>query len=193
MKTHISTLIIAALLGATSAFAHSDAIKPEFVDMLLKPYFKVQASLAGDDLATAKKNASTFHDMLGHGPSQKEAPSLETLSVEAQKIINASDIKAARSAFHAISKDLGEIVEHVGTSGKSDVVKMSCPMAFDGKGGEWLQNSNDLANPYYGSMMFKCGSVIEQLATASAEHRHDNDQHEKANDSDQHSEHGNNK
>jgi len=33
-----------------------------------------------------------------------------------------------------------------------------CPMALDGKGGDWLQNSDSLANPYFGSAMLHCGS-----------------------------------
>ncbi len=157
---------IISLFVAVSAFGHSKAIKPEFVDMLLTPYFELQTALAKDDLAAAKKGAVTLKQMLGHGPSHEEAPSLADLNDEAAKIQSAADIKVAREAFHAISKDLAKMVEHVGTSGKSDVIKMSCPMAFNNKGGEWLQNSDDLANPYYGAMMLKCGSVQDTLASA---------------------------
>jgi Cu(I)/Ag(I) efflux system membrane fusion protein len=32
-------------------------------------------------------------------------------------------------------------------------------MAFDGKGGSWLQKDATVANPYYGAMMLRCGSV----------------------------------
>lgn len=168
-KLLVSTL---SLLAAVSAFAHSKAIKPEYVDMLLAPYFELQSALAKDDLDAAKTSAGTFKQMLGHGPSHEDAPSLADLTEEAAKIQSASDIKIARVAFHAISKDLAKMVEHVGTSGKSDVVKMHCPMAFNNKGGAWLQNSEDLANPYYGAMMLKCGSVKETLASAKGGHGH---------------------
>jgi len=161
--------IIAAFV-AVSAFAHSKAIKPEYVDMLLTPYFELQTALSKDDLATAKSSAASFKMMLGHGPSHEEAPSLADLSDEAAKIEAATEIKSAREAFHAISEDLASMVEHVGTSGKSDVVKMHCPMAFNNKGADWLQNSEDLANPYYGAMMLKCGSVKDTLATAKGGH-----------------------
>jgi len=172
MNKKFITILIVALIGASSAFAHSKAIKPEYVDMLLTPYFELQTALAKDDLATAKSSAGTFNKMLGHGPSHEDAPSLADLTEEAAKIQSASDIKIAREAFHAISKDLAKMVEHVGTSGKSDVVKMHCPMAFNNKGGAWLQNSEDLANPYYGAMMLKCGSVKETLASAKGGHGH---------------------
>lgn len=103
--------------------------------MLLTPYFELQTALSKDDLAKAKTSAATFKQMLGHGPSHEEAPSLADLTDEAAKIETAADIKVAREAFHVISKDLAKIVEHVGTSGKSDVVQMRCPMAFDKHGG----------------------------------------------------------
>ena len=54
MKSKIITIIIASAITTTSLFAHSKAIKPEFVDMLLKPYFELQASLAKDDLEASK-------------------------------------------------------------------------------------------------------------------------------------------
>lgn len=166
MKNRLATIIFVALGGASSLFASSAAIKPEFVDMILTPYFQLQTALAKDDLAAAQLSAGMFDKMLGHGPSSEEAPSLAALKIEADKITSAADLKSARLAFHAISKELAEMVEHVGTSGKSDVVKMHCPMAFNNRGADWLQNSEDLANPYYGSMMFKCGSVLETLASA---------------------------
>ena len=159
-----------AFFSAVSLFAHSKAIKPAYVDMLLTPYFGLQEALAGDDLEKAKASAATFKEMLGHGPSHDEAPSLVVLNEEATKIASASDIKVARTSFHVISKSLVEMVEHVGTSGKSDVVKMYCPMAFNNKGGAWLQSSSELTNPYYGSMMYKCGSVQETLAAAIGGH-----------------------
>lgn len=182
MKTKLIIVTIAAFIGATSSFAHSESIKPDFVDMLLTSYFELQAALSKDDLASSKADAKTFMEMLGHGPSREEAASLADLSKEADKIINASDIKIVRTAFLAISKDLARMVEHVGTTGKSDVVKMYCPMAFNNKGGSWLQNNHKPANPYYGSMMYSCGSVQETLATAKGgkapqehgEHAHGN-------------------
>ncbi len=166
MKIRLTTIVFAALLSVGSASAHSKAIKPEYVDMLLAPYFELQVALAKDDLAVSQASAATFKKMLGHGPSHAEAASLADLSEQADKIIAASDLKAARGAFHAISKDLAKMVEHIGTSGKSDVLKMRCPMAFGGKGGIWLQDGDDLANPYYGAAMYKCGAVQKTLALA---------------------------
>lgn len=38
-----------------------------------------------------------------------------------------------------------------------------CPMAFD-TGADWLATTEQIANPYFGSQMFRCGSVKERLA-----------------------------
>lgn len=165
MKSKIYKIITIALLTATSALAHSDSLKPEFVDRLLKPYFEIQSSLSGDNLEEAKRNAAIFDTMLGHGPSHEEAPTLAVLRGDAQKIVSASDIKIARDAFHAISDEIISLVEHVGTSGDT-VFKMHCPMAFKNKGGSWLQASKDLRNPYYGSMMLHCGVQQAELGKA---------------------------
>ncbi|MDA0349920.1 MAG: DUF3347 domain-containing protein [Verrucomicrobia bacterium] len=173
MKSKIITLIIATLIASTSLFAHSKAIKPEFVDMLLKPYFELQASLANDDLETSKQHSNTFKAMLGHGPSFEDAPSLLDLQDQATNLADAADISSARTAFLTLSEDLSEMIEHVGTTKTQNIYKMSCPMAFDGKGGAWLQNNEKLVNPYFGAMMLHCGTVDAQLAKASSKEGHD--------------------
>lgn len=164
MKAKYTFILLACFSGATSLFAHSKAIKPEFVDRLLTPYFGIQEALSGDSLTDAQKSAGAFQTMLGHGPSFDDAPSLLELQDQSKAIAAAGDIQSARTAFLTLSADLAEMVEHVGTSGTRDVYQMTCPMAFGGKGGDWLQNTKDLTNPYYGSMMYKCGSVKDQLA-----------------------------
>ena len=76
MKSKIITIIIASAIASTSLFAHSRAIKPEYIDMLLKPYFMLQASFASDDLDASKNNATSRKIALGTGPSSEDAPSV---------------------------------------------------------------------------------------------------------------------
>jgi Cu(I)/Ag(I) efflux system membrane fusion protein len=36
-------------------------------------------------------------------------------------------------------------------------------MAFDDKGAHWLQLGENIENPYFGSQMYRCGSVKKLL------------------------------
>ena len=39
----------------------------------------------------------------------------------------------------------------------------NCPMADDNSGADWLSYSDAIRNPYFGSAMLKCGSVIDSI------------------------------
>ena len=45
-----------------------------------------------------------------------------------------------------------------------DVNLSHCSMAFEGKGGSWLQTSDKVENPYYGSKMYRCGDIKKKIA-----------------------------
>jgi len=161
----ILQLALGLLFGATSAFAHSDALKPQFVDTLVDPYLAIQQGLAGDDLASAQSGASAFLAAIEDAPNEYDAiEDAAKLSAPAKSIAEAGDIKAARSAFLALSNEMISLVEHVGTSGGTALFTANCPMAFGGKGGDWIQSGKTVTNPYYGAMMLRCGSVKEQIA-----------------------------
>ena len=75
--------------------------------------------------------------------------------IEAFLEANAADIKAARAAFG----DLSDVVlawAGEGTGGKGVRVAY-CPMVKK----SWLQTGGEIANPYYGSGMLRCGSFTK--------------------------------
>ena len=39
----------------------------------------------------------------------------------------------------------------------------NCPMYNKGKGGNWISETKEIQNPYYGKSMRDCGSVKEEL------------------------------
>lgn len=65
--------------------------------------------------------------------------------------------------FQEISDELIKLVKHTGLEGDETLYVTFCPMAHKGQGGAWLQQDKAVANPYYGKMMLKCGSVKEEL------------------------------
>lgn len=161
----IPQLALGLLISATVAFAHSDAFKPKFVDTLVAPYLSIQEALAGDDLEAAQSGGTSFLKAMKHAPHEGEAhEEAADLKAPAQAIAESSNMKAARAAFLDLSRQMTSLVQHVGVTSETALYTAFCPMAFEGKGGQWIQADKTVANPYYGSMMLRCGSVKEQIA-----------------------------
>ena len=150
--------------------AHSDAFKPKFVDTLVDPYLAIQQGLAGDDLSAAQLGAGKFLEAMKGAPHEGEAHmEAADLSAPAKVIGETTEIKAARKAFLDLSREVSSLVEHVGTTGDAPLYLAKCPMAFDNKGGIWMQSGKTISNPYYGSMMQRCGSVQKQVSGKSGD------------------------
>jgi len=47
-------------------------------------------------------------------------------------------------------------------------------MAFDNTGADWLQDSQETRNPYFGKMMLQCGGVKEVIGVKDIWSRKDN-------------------
>lgn len=135
-------------------------IHSEVSASVLQHYLHIQQSLAGDDFEKAKKFASVLSTSL----SKKDTAHLSEKSIGAiNAIAKAEDIKAARKAFLTLSNEMIGLVKKHGAAEDKSLYQVYCPMAFGNKGASWIQDSKEVVNPYYGSMMFRCGSVKEQL------------------------------
>ncbi|MDQ8209431.1 DUF3347 domain-containing protein [Coraliomargarita sp. SDUM461003] len=169
----ILQLALGLLISVSILQAHSDAFKPQFVDTVVDPYLSIQKALAGDDLEAAQVGAKAFLQAMEPAPHAGEAhQEAVALRAPVKRIAAASDIKVARTAFLESSRQMIAFIEHVGVTKDSPMFTAFCPMAFDGKGGEWVQSDEKVANPYYGSMMFRCGSIQKQIA-GSPDHSHE--------------------
>ena len=80
------------------------------------------------------------------------------------KIITARDLNEARTAFVEVSAELITVIDHVGTTGGTTLFTAHCPMAFGGKGADWVQGDKKVMNPYFGGKMPHCGSINDQVA-----------------------------
>ena len=152
MIRYITFLVAALALTTRLSAAPSDTD----VSDLLNAYFATQRGLAGDDLAAAKGAASSLAEK-----AQTAGASAELIS-SAAAVAGAADMKAARTEFQLLSNHFQSLAESTGTD-DAPVYVARCPMAFGGKGGTWLQDNKTIANPYYGSMMLRCGSVIKEV------------------------------
>jgi membrane fusion protein, copper/silver efflux system len=138
---------------------------------LLRHYLAIQTSLANDDFAGAKKAGEKFATALkgtGVSPLKGEArkiwaQSLDNLSAGTDRVLGAQNIEALRQGFERLSTGMAGAIERLGVDIKGPVFELFCPMAFDNKGATWLQQDQDIRNPYFGAEMLKCGEVRRPL------------------------------
>lgn len=188
MKKRLA-LLIAATAAASTLHAHCGSCSVSEMQNeaqhqgadcqkdALTGYFSIQKALASDKLAAAQDAASAIGDAI----SKSECPAdsddhCAEMSAAASAIASAKDIAAARDAFKRLSESMIAQVESHGS--EIAAYKMYCPMAFKNKGAAWLQDSEELRNPYYGASMLTCGMQQDSYGPASDENAsHDGHDH----------------
>lgn len=135
----------------------------EAFEQLLLPYFDVQTALANDDFHQVCVTAT----QLAMNAKFQEAPTAEraeAIRTAAREIAFSENITAARNHFATLSKQVIALVQENDSQSDYSIVRMHCSMALENKGADWLQNSSQTANPYFGASMLSCGSKVAQLS-----------------------------
>jgi len=141
------------------------AVAGETFTPMFEAYHQLQTALAGDDLAAAKKATETLEtatdeiaasSLQGAQKTAWQAQS-EQLTTALDTAGSAASIEALRKAFEPISVAIIAIADVVEPAGFRE---FTCPMAFGNKGANWLQKSETIANPYFGSAMLRCGAPV---------------------------------
>jgi len=81
-----------------------------------------------------------------------------------QALATKSEINKQRELFFQISSHILKLVQTF--SLETTLYKGTCSMAFNNRGAFWLQDKKEIANPYFGKIMPKCGE-IKQLNPSS--------------------------
>lgn len=142
-------------------FEHkAEAIDASFKDDKLQAIFTeyvgLKTALINTDANAASEAASNLMTAFANKGVDESALS------STQKIVDSKDIEAQRSAFVGVTNSVEEMLKDALDSGK--LYKQYCPMAFKNTGAYWLSESKEIANPYFGDKMYRCGrieSVIE--------------------------------
>lgn len=174
MKNIYLTLLF-AFIANTFIWSHggSDQLTPKDVDILVAPYLDIQVALAADNLADAQKASSTLLDKTKSPDlSMHSSKTMQDIKISSEGIKDAKTIKDARSEFQTLSAGIKNLVEKIGTTGKQPLFNAYCPMAFNNTGGEWIQGDKTLANPYYGSMMLRCGVIKGEVESKDDHNKH---------------------
>jgi membrane fusion protein, copper/silver efflux system len=138
---------------------------------LYEAYLAMQDALAADAPDPAQAAADRVAqalDAIDMGLLEGEAhmawmPLAQALEGAVRDAQGAGDIDGMRTAFLTMSNHLIEAIERFGVAEGEPVYQIHCPMAFGGDGGDWLQPTTTVRNPYYGAAMLACGDVVDRL------------------------------
>lgn len=152
-----------------------DSFKKQ-LDDVYAAYFEIQFALSRDSFEESAKNATAFlrtlkkvdMKLLGENSHIEWMKSLTELKTSASQISKSGDIEEARKFFEPLSNELIRVAKIFGSDNLRLLV-YHCPMAFDFKGADWLQNKPGTENPYFGSAMFSCGDQTADLTSPKSE------------------------
>jgi len=155
-----------------------EAVPPAFRTALASiydAYFITWDALKDDnDVAAIKGFAAMVSALdkldsssLSSGQHQEWSKLAQILKDSSTKGQMSGDILTLRKHFEPLSNAALAIERTYGHVGDKPYYEMYCPMAFDNRGAAWLQESDQLLNPYFGESMLRCGETRETFAPGS--------------------------
>lgn len=128
-------------------------------------YLTAVKALSEDDPHKAGQNLEAFRGKIKQLlEAQKWQNADSGLGMDIRKIIHPlqsidHNLESLRKSVVNVSNILKNILEKYEYKEDLNLYLIFCPMAFDSKGGYWIQNSDQIANPYFGAKMLQCGDV----------------------------------
>ena len=131
--------VVGLVLGAGSAAAELPA-------GVAAPYLHIQATLAADSTDGVTEAAQSIVSAAGDMGDAGDA-----IVMAANAVSLADDLVKSRAAFGLLSDAM---IKFSDDAGLGELKIAFCPMARK----SWIQEDGDIANPYHGSEMLRCGS-----------------------------------
>lgn len=137
------------------------------INKVVEDYLKLANALANDDSKAAAKVSAILSVTLNSlNPNEldelgkkKYAKISAVINEHLKHIIgNPADIDHQRAYFALLSKDMNDLIKAFGTDKK--LYQAYCPMYEEGKSGYWISETKEIRNPYFGSQMLNCGSIV---------------------------------
>jgi len=161
---------------------------------LLDAYFDVGNALAADTAENISEPAHLIESSISSSAQVPPADSphfwhsndedVQTIREQARVLGEASELHPARIAYGVMSGAMNRLISSTGVPPKygKDIFGFVCGMFQDvPQNGSWLQIGNDARNPYFGSSMPKCHSMMFEVpgpAKTGGEHANPGDQME---------------
>lgn len=151
-----------------SALADAESNITAQTDEIITTYLYMKDALVNEDSATAAAAGSDLTKQLKSykidsydNENQSNLQKLiDDATLHAQYIAENS-IAIQREHFDILSKNMIDLIEMTGTTKKLYVAY--CPMYNNDKGAQWLSDSEEIKNPYYGSAMMTCGEIQREI------------------------------
>ena len=145
---------------------------PQFNEQMaavLERYFDLKDALVASDAEQAKSFAESFRDeAAGAEPLglNEETTAIwvsfsEVMVNSSDELIALDDVDDQRYHFEYISEAMIDMVELFRPVGY-EIYHQSCPMVLGGSA-DWLSREEQIANPYHGDRMMRCGEVIRRI------------------------------
>ncbi|MCC7333984.1 MAG: efflux RND transporter periplasmic adaptor subunit [Pirellulaceae bacterium] len=137
----------------------------EEFDRAYDAYFEIQGALAAD-LPPPPVALNTLLEALSRLELSAEVPDAAQRKIaQARRSAVRMDgsIETAREAFRGVSHALlHAAVEARGPKSAQSLTHYYCPMVL-GDGGDWMQPGGEIANPYWGEEMLRCGELVREM------------------------------
>lgn len=170
LRPHLKSLVAKFGLGMAEMKKTTPAIEPpdafrQPLEAAVQAYFDLHAALAADDSSAGTSAARDMLEKLKAVPMEQLEGAghmiwmkqLDGLDAALGQIETSAELEAQRRAFYALSQQLAATLQtfplHL------EIKQAFCPMAFDNAGAIWLQQSDKILNPYFGTDMSTCGEI----------------------------------
>ncbi len=140
------------------------------LESLFEIYFELKNALADDDPDTALKQGHRLHEQLEETGEHSLDGEHHMFWMERygeidesiRQYVQSGDMEEMRVHFEPLSEAFIETARTLGAIGQTWYVAY-CPMVDGDRGAYWLSEFEEISNPYFGSMMLRCGEVRETI------------------------------
>lgn len=137
--------------------------------LLLDHYFDLKDALVESDAVSASEMAEGLANATALVQYHSIAPETgalwvgysDVIQLRSREMIPLEDVDEQRYHFEYISEVMIEMVDLFRPVGY-EIYHQSCPMVRGGSA-DWLSREEQIANPYHGDRMMRCGEVIRRL------------------------------
>ena len=160
----------AALISSPATSTVSGDNTAASMKEMVGQYLQIKNALVNDNGGEAATAGNAFVASMGKMEKTTMSPEKvkiwDDLSDDAKEMaghigMNGAKLDHQREHFDMLSKDMYDMVKTFGTD--QTLYVAHCPMFNKKKGAEWLSETREIKNPYYGKEMLTCGSIKEEI------------------------------